>query len=103
MTMYGAAVMHVGIDGPDHIGVVEEPDDLHLAEEPGDRRACSMHASGTTTLSATTRSIRRCRALKTRPRAPLADVVEQDIAAEGQALLPPQEPTGLELRQRPPP
>ena len=37
------ALMHVGIDGPDHIGVVEERDDLHLAEEPGDRRLRSAH------------------------------------------------------------
>ena len=32
---------------------------------------------------------------------PLADVVEQGIAAEGKALLPLQEPAGLELGERP--
>ena len=94
------ALMHVGIDGPDHIGVVEERDDLHLAEEPGDRRLAQRtvgheHLEGDHAIH---QAVPRLEDPAPRP---LADVVEQGLAAEGKALLPPQEPTGLELGERP--
>ncbi len=94
------AIMHVRIDGSDHIGVVEEPDDLHLAEEPGDRRL-AQRTVGQDHLEGDHAIHQAVPRLEDPAPRPLADVVEQGIAAEGQALLPRQEPTGLELGERP--
>ena len=60
-----------------------------------------MAESAMTTLRATTRSMRRCRALKTRPRAPWPMWSSKIIAAEGKPFLPLQEPAGLEPGERP--
>ena len=75
------ALMHVGVDGADHIGVVEERDDLHLAEESGLRRLDKRRA-GHEPLESDHAIHQAVPRLEDPPARPLANVVEQGVASE---------------------
>ena len=95
-----AALMHVGIDGADHVGLVQEGDDFHLAEEAGDPRLVKRtvgqeHFEGNDPIHQAVPGLE-----DPAPR-PLAEMIDQDIASEVKPLLPRQKPAGLELGESP--
>ena len=99
MTMYGELSCRSASNARTTLGWSSMPT-IFISRRNRDTECIDDAYAGDTTLSATTRSINRCRALSTRPMEPSTQAVHQDIAAKNQAAsLAHEQSSGLKIGQ----